>query len=57
MLRKNEDLHPGFNQICDSEKDRMFMNVQLLIAHKGESWPIQSKDQETALLLLSGTVV
>ena len=56
MLRKNENLHSGFNQICDGEKDQMFMNIQLLIGRQGESWPVQSEDQETALLLLSGKV-
>ena len=56
MLRKNENLHSGFNQICDGEKDQMFMNIQLLIGRQGESWPVQSEDQETALLLLSGRV-
>ena len=39
MLRKNENLHSGFNQICDGEKDQMFMNIQLLIGRQGESWP------------------
>ncbi|MFQ8582517.1 MAG: 5-deoxy-glucuronate isomerase [Holdemania massiliensis] len=56
MLRKNEDLHPGFNLICDEEKDQMFMHIQLLIGRRGESWPIESEQQETALLLLSGTL-
>ena len=57
MLRKNNDLKHGFNQLCNSEKDAMYMDISLLKAEKGDSWKILSETKETALLLLQGKII
>lgn len=55
MLRENNDLKNGLNLICD-ESDKMFMKVNLLKLDNNQEYVIEDKLQESAALLLCGTV-
>lgn len=56
MLKYNNDLQDGIQKLVDQKQDQMFMDISLLKGKKGELYHFSDVNNETALLLLDGSI-